>query len=262
MQLLDRRRYASYRSLLSNADFRRWFWSSLGSSLGDWVGLFALQVLIVSLAEPGSRLALFGLGGIMMARLLPSVVFGPVAGVVADRYNRKRLLITCDVARAALFVGIAFSRDVWALFALTVIVESLSLLYLSAKNAVLPAIVDDDDLTEANQLTLLITYGPLPFGAAVAALLSWLSGVLARTDVVQIDGTTGALLLNAATFAIAGLLLVRLRSVGGSRERDEEDADTGAVQQLSHQANLVGEILLVALGIAMVSLGVHRLRRR
>ncbi|HVM20085.1 MAG TPA: MFS transporter [Egibacteraceae bacterium] len=232
MQLLDRRRYASYRSLLSNADFRRWFWSSLGSSLGDWVGLFALQVLIVSLAEPGSRLALFGLGGIMMARLLPSVVFGPVAGVVADRYNRKRLLITCDVARAALFVGIAFSRDVWALFALTVIVESLSLLYLSAKNAVLPAIVDDDDLTEANQLTLLITYGPLPFGAAVAALLSWLSGVLARTDVVQIDGTTGALLLNAATFAIAGLLLVRLRSVGGSRERDEEDADTGAVQQI------------------------------
>jgi dTMP kinase len=231
-RFIDPDQLRSYRQLLANADFRRWFWSSLGSSLGDWVGLFALQVLVVSLAEPGSRLALFGLGGIMMARLLPSVVFGPLSGVVADRYNRKRLMIGCDIARAGIFVAIAFSRELVVLFALTVVVEMLALVYLSAKNAVLPVIVEEEQLTEANQLTLLITYGPLPFGAAVAAFMSWLAGFLDRTDVIAFDATTAALLLNAVTFALAAALIVRLRSVAGSKERGDEDADAGAIQQL------------------------------
>lgn len=221
----------TYAGLLRNADFRRWFWSSLGSSLGDWVGLFALQVLVVSLADPGSRLALFGLGGIMMARLLPSVVFGPFAGVIADRFNRTRLMQLSDVARAILFTAIAFSRNLVVLFALTVLVESFSLVYITAKNAVLPQIVGEDDLVEANQLTLLITYGPLPFGAAVAAFMAWLSGVLDNIGWVQVDSTTAALLLNALTFAISALLILRLRSIPGSSERTDDGGD-GPIAQL------------------------------
>lgn len=232
-------RLEAYRGLLVNKDFRRWFWSSLGSSLGDWVGLFALQVLIISLADPGSRLALFGLGGLMMARLLPSVVFGPVAGVVADRYNRKRLMIACDLLRGGLFIWVALTRQLWLLFALTVVIETASLLYLSAKNAVLPVIVDEHELPEANQLTLLITYGPLPFGAGVAALLSWIAGVLGNLDVVQINGTTGALLLNAATFFLAAALMARLRSVEGSRGRDDCDEEEGAVAAVRSAAAFI-----------------------
>ncbi len=215
--LLGTERIASYRGLLVNRDYRRWFWSSLGSSFGDWVGLFALQVLVISLAEPGSRLALFGLGGIMLARLLPSVVFGPFAGVLSDRYDRKRLMLFSDVARAVLFVGIAFSRDLLVLFALTFVVECISLLYLAAKNAALPRIVRREQLTEANQLTLLVTYGPLPFGAAAAVVLEWLAGLLENMGVVDLEATTAALLFNALTFFIAGALIVRLTRISGSR---------------------------------------------
>lgn len=216
--LLGRERLESYQGLLVNRDYRRWFWSSLGSSFGDWIGLFALQVLVVSLAEPGSRLALFGLGGIMLARLLPSVLFGPFAGVLSDRYDRKRLMIFADVSRAVLFAGIAFSRDLVVLFLLTFVIECVSLLYLAAKQAALPRIVRRDQLTEANQLTLLVTYGPLPFGAGAAVLLEWLAGLLERMDVVQMEATTTALLFNALTFLVAGALILRLSRVGGSRE--------------------------------------------
>lgn len=231
-RLIDPRSLAAYRGLLRNRDYRRWFWSSLGSSLGDWIGVFALQVVVISLAEPGSRLALFGLGAIMLARLLPSVVFGPVAGIVADRFDRKRLMVASDLLRAVLFVGIALSRDLVVLLGLTLVVECLSLLYLTAKNAALPHLVEREQLTEANQLTLLVTYGPLPFGAAAAALLSWLAGLLDRFGWVTIDATAGALLLNAATFVFAAALIARLRPIAGTRGRYGGDGQTGPIAEL------------------------------
>lgn len=170
----------TYAALLHNRGYRLWFLSGLWSGPGDWVGLFALQVLVVSLAEPGSPLALFGLGSIMLARLLPSVVFGPVAAALVDRRDRKRLMVLTNLGRAALFAGIAFSRDLVVLLALTFVVECLSLAYLSARNAVLPALARREHLTEANQLNLLVTYGPLPFGAGADALLTALGGWMAR----------------------------------------------------------------------------------
>jgi dTMP kinase len=215
-----------YRSLLANREFRLWFTSSLGSSIGDWVGLFALQVLVISLAEPGDPVALFGLGGIMVARVLPSVLFGPFAGVLADRLDRKRLMVAADVARAGLFVVVAFTRDLWLLLALVFVVECFSLLYIGAKNALLPTLVEDDELAEANQLTLLITYGPLPFGAAVAVLLGWLGTALDAVGLPRVEPTVAALLLNAATFALAGAIIAFLRPPADARREEPEGRDS------------------------------------
>jgi dTMP kinase len=202
---------ARYRRLLANREFRLWFASSLGSSFGDWVGIFALQVLVVSLAEPGDPIALFGLGGIMVARVLPSVLFGPIAGVVTDRLDRKRVMVAADLIRAGLFVWVAFTRSLVLILVLVFVVECFSLLYIGAKNAILPALVDHDELAEANQVTLLITYGPLPFGAAVAVLIGWLGGVLETVGLPHAEPTVAALLLNAATFLLAGAIMAALR---------------------------------------------------
>lgn len=213
-------RWDSYGALLRNRNYRLWFLSSLGSSLGDWAGLFALQVLVVSLAEPGSRIALFGLGGIMMARLVPSVFFGPVAGVLADRYDRRRLMVATDLLRGLLFLGIAFSRDLVSLFMLTFVVECLSLLYIAAKDASLPVVVQKRHLTQANQLNLLITYGPLPFGAVVASVMVALSGVLPQLGLPSVRPSVLALLANALTFVIAGILISGLRLPERGRRAD------------------------------------------
>lgn len=216
-----------YRALLHSRNYRLWFTSSLASSLGDWVGIFALQVLVVSLAEPGSRLALFGLGGIMTARLLPSVVFGPFAGVVADRYSRRTLMVGSDVARAGLFAVVAFTRDVWLLFVLVFLIECMSLIYVSAKNAVLPHIVEQQDLAQANQLTLVVTYGPMPFGAAVDGLLAWLSGRAGLED-----PTAATLLGTALLFAVGGAILVRLRVPSGGEPEGQDEDGAGPLAQL------------------------------
>jgi dTMP kinase len=200
----------AYRALMRNRNWRVWFASSFASSLGDWTGLVALQALVISLAEPGQRIALFGLGGIMMARLLPSVLIGPVAGVVADRYDRRRLMVVTDVARGLLFVGVAFSRDLIALFALTFLIECLSLLYMAAKDASLPRLVERGQLAHANQLNLLVGYGPLPLGGVVAASMVPVAGLL-RGVGIPVSGTMLALLVNACTFFVGGAIIARLR---------------------------------------------------
>lgn len=238
---------SAYRGLLRNRNFRLWFVSGLGSSLGDWAGLFALQVLVATLAKDDSRLALFSLGGIMMARLLPSVLFGPVAGVLADRYDRKRLMVTTDLLRGLLFVAIAFSRDLVALFALTFIVECLSLLYMSAKDASLPVIVKRRLLPQANQLNLLVTYGPLPFGAAAASAMALLAALLNTTGLVTIESgeqVVLALLLNAATFFFAGLVIARVRLPAHGRKATE-DRETGLFDEVVEGVRFIRDLPLI-----------------
>lgn len=200
----------AYRTLIRNGNYRLWFASALGSGLGDWTGLFALQVLVASLAETGSSLQLFALGGLMMMRLLPSLFLGPVAGVVADRYNRKRLMVVTNVARGLLFLAIAFSGDIVALFALTFVVECLSLLFLSSKDASLPGIVKTGHLPQANQLNLLATYGTLPVGAALATAMIPLAAALRGIGIEGANPTVMALLFNAVTFLVSALLLSRV----------------------------------------------------
>lgn len=199
----------SYRSLLANRNYRFWFFAALVTSLGDWAGLFALQTFVISVAD-SARVELFSLGGIMMARLVPSVLIGPVAGVLADRYPRRRLMVIVDVGRGVLFCVMAFSGDLVAIFALTVIIETLALLFLSAKDAMLPTLVDADELTQANQLNFLVTYGTLPLGAALAAAMVGIVAIVRQTGLV-LDPLPTVLVLNGLTFFVSALLVRGIR---------------------------------------------------
>ncbi|MDQ3974119.1 MAG: dTMP kinase, partial [Actinomycetota bacterium] len=222
--------------------------------MGDWVGLVALQALVVSLSPPGSRMGLFALGGIMMARLLPSVILGPVAGVLADRYDRKRLMVFTDLARGGLFVGIAFSKDLPTLFTLTFVVETLSLLYMSAKDSSLPTIVARRHLTEANQLNLLLSYGTLPLGAVIAAAIT---AVLRLTGLPPQDATVVALLVDAATFLVGAALLTGLALPEHGRHGDREESP-GVLAELREGVEFIRGLPLVRsliLGVVGVFFG-------
>lgn len=218
----------SYRALLGNRNYRLYFLASLISSLGDWAGLFALQILVNSLI-PGTRLALFALGGVMMARLVPGVVFGPVAGVLADRYDRKRLMVFSDVIRGLLFGGIALSDDLAALLAFTFIVECLSLVFGAAKEATLPTIVPRNQLQEANQLNLLVVYGPIPLGALLPAVLALVGNLRA------------ALVVNAVSFLLSAVLTSRLHLPQRRPLREREESGGGFLEQLRGGLSFIGE---------------------
>ncbi|WP_165491879.1 dTMP kinase [Egibacter rhizosphaerae] len=237
---------SAYRHLLRNRNYRVWFSSALLSGLGDWIGLVALQTLVAGLfADAGeARLQLFALSGIMMARLLPSLLVGPVAGVFADRYDRKRLMVFTHLGRGTIFVLIAFSGDLIALFTLTLLVEFLSLLFLSAKDASLPTIVDRRHLKEANQLNLLVTYGTLPAGASVATVMIWFAGLLEVIGLEDADPVIIALLLNATTFLLAGTLLSRLHLPRQERRAAPEER-AGLVAELREGLRFIRELPVI-----------------
>jgi dTMP kinase len=235
---------SAYRALLQNRNYRLWFAASFTSSLGDWMGFVALQTLVASLFAPGTRPALFALGGVMMARLLPSVLMGPIAGVLADRYDRKRLIVFTDVSRFGLFVAIAFSSDLTALFALTFVVECLALLFMSSKDASLPGIIEKRHLTEANQLNLLVTYGTLPLGAVFAAAMIGVASLLGRVGLDGVEPARLALLADACTYLVSALLMSQLALPKTSR-RTARNEGPGFVAELREGITFIRDLPLI-----------------
>jgi dTMP kinase len=251
-------RLGAYGALLRNRNYRLWFVSAFASGLGDWTGLVALQVLVTQLSERGSRMALFALGGIMMARMLPSLIVGPIAGVLADRYDRKRLMVVTNIVRGSLFVAIAFSTDLIALFALTFVVECFSLLFLSAKDASLPVIVRKDHLTQANQMNLLVTYGTLPVGALSATAMIAVAALLRNLGWTTANATVLALLMNAVTFVVAAALISRITMPAHGRRADDSGEHPGVVEELKEGLRFIGGYPLIRsliLGVVGVFFG-------
>jgi dTMP kinase len=182
-------------------------------------------VLVVEITGTSSQLALFAQSGLMMARLLPSVVVGPVAGVVADRYDRKRLMAVTAACRGLIFLLLAASAEVWSVFALVFLVECLTLMFISAKDASLPVMVRRDQLQPASQLNLLATFGPFPVGAAIASLMGPLAALLQSAGFDSANQTVFALVVNGGLLLVASLLLSRLSlPPHGQRTAAEEPA--------------------------------------
>jgi dTMP kinase len=163
-------RSATLRDLLVHPSFSRLWRAMLVSSLGDWVGFVAVAALVARLG--GQRLGGLAVAGVMLARLLPSVLFGPFAGVFADRFNRKRMMVSADIARGLMYASMPFMPGLWAIFGLSFYIECLSLVWTPAKDASVPNLVPRRQLSNANSVGLITTYGTLPLGATVYTALA------------------------------------------------------------------------------------------
>jgi dTMP kinase len=151
------------------------------SSLGDWLGFLAIIALTADIMG-ATRAAAFAVSGVMAARVLPSLLLAPIAGVFVDRWDRKRVLITTDIGRFAIMALIPFTQEVLALVLATLFLEMLSAMFAPAKDAVFPTLVRREQLVTANQLNLGVTYGMLPLAGVLYAILVALAGRLAPVD--------------------------------------------------------------------------------
>ncbi len=198
------------RAVLAITPFRR-LWLALGlSSFGDWLGLLATTSLASALAT-GTSAKLLAVSGVFILRLAPAVVFGPLAGVVADRLNRRWTLVYGDVLRFVLFCTIPIVGTLWWLFVATILTEIVSLFWMPAKEATVPNLVPRNRLEAANQLSLVVTYGSAPVAAVAFLGVTLLNGVL--DNIIRPlagDPTYLALYLNALTYLVSALVIWRL----------------------------------------------------
>jgi dTMP kinase len=191
----------------------------LFSSLGDWLGLLATTALAQQLAGDDYAKANFAIAGVFIARLLPSVFLGPLAGVIADRFDRRKLMVICDILRAGLYISIPiFNNYIW-LYTATILVECITLFWSPAKEASVPNLVPRNKLESANQVSLLAAYGTAPIAAALFAILALFSNALGSfMPSFAGNAVDIALYINAISFAFAAYTIWGIHEIPKIKE--------------------------------------------
>ena len=208
------RRHAREPGVLSIRPFRR-LWIALSlSSLGDWLSIVALTVLAPSLASGGAAAKGSAVSAVWLVTLLPALLFGPLAGAVADRLDRRMVMINGDVIRGLLFLSIPlFPNLIWILVA-KFLAGVASQFWNPATAASIPNLVPKDKLERANQLSLLTTYGTAPLAAGLFSVLALVSEGISRvTPLFHASNVDLALYFNAASYFISALTVYFIREI-------------------------------------------------
>jgi dTMP kinase len=207
---------AKIRAVLRIRDFRRLWLSMALSSFGDWLGLLAITATATSLVS-GFAAANFALGGVLLFRLLPAIVLGPLAGAFADRFDRRKTMVVSDLLRFGFFVSIPLVNNLVWLFIAQFLIEAISLFWIPAKEAAVPNMLRRDQLEPANQLSLVTTYGLAPVLAAVVFAVLTSTGERVTAVAPGVTAVDLALYANALTFLVAAVVIWNLPSISGRR---------------------------------------------
>jgi dTMP kinase len=209
-----RRHHARRPGVLSIKPFRR-LWIALSlSSLGDWLSIVALTALAPSLASGGAVAKGSAVGGVWLATLLPALLFGPLAGALADRMDRRTMMITGDVIRGLLFLSIPIFPNLTWIYVAKFLAGVTTQFWAPATSASIPNLVPADKLERANQLSILSTYGTAPLAAGVFSVLALVSEGISRvTPLFHASNVSLALYFNAATYFISALTVYFIREI-------------------------------------------------
>ncbi|MFA9444153.1 dTMP kinase [Egicoccus sp. AB-alg6-2] len=244
-----------YAALFRNRDFRNLGLSTFASALGDWIGFLAILALTESILGT-TRAAAFAVSAVMAARVLPSMLLGPVAGVFVDRWDRKRLMIACDVGRGIVMALIPFSNEILTLLLATLVIEVMSSLFGPAKDSVFPTLVRRSELVVANQLNLMVTYGTLPLAGVLFASLLGLAGPLSGVVPFLAERPVALpIWFNAISFLASAPLIARLHAPAPAR-RVSGTAAPSAWQELREGFAFIGRhpiIRALIVGIMVAS---------
>jgi dTMP kinase len=220
------------RGVLAIPAFRKLWNSMLFSSLGDWLGLLATTALAQQLSGDSYAKANFAIAGVFIARLLPSVFLGPLAGVLADRFDRRKLMVICDILRTALYISIPIVNNYLWLYTAIILVECVTLFWSPAKEASVPNLVPRNKLESANQVSLLAAYGTAPIAAAIFAILALFSNALGSfLPSFAGNAVDIALYINAASFAFAAYTIWGIHEIPKIKE-SKQDTEASVAKSL------------------------------
>jgi dTMP kinase len=217
------------RGVLAIPAFRKLWNSMLFSSLGDWLGLLATTAMAQQLSGGSYATANFAIAGVFIARLLPAVFLGPIAGVIADRFDRRRLMFNVDIMRAVLYISIPIVNTYFWLYTAMILVECLTLFWSPAKEASVPNLVPRDKLESANQVSLLAAYGTAPIAAILFSILTLLSSAIAAiSPLIPSNSIDIALYINAISFLFAAWTVFGINEIPkGSAAKSDNSSNVG-----------------------------------
>jgi MFS transporter, DHA3 family, macrolide efflux protein len=222
--------------LLQRRDFRRTYAAIVVSELGDSFHYVALMWFALVSAGP------LGVLAVRLADSLPALVFGLHGGLVADRSDRRRVMVRADVARGAVLVpvalaGLAGRLDLWMLVVAAFVLETATSYFEPAYGALLPTLVDRDNVQPANGLVRATAEAVRVGGWAAAG------GLLVFMPL------SSFFLLNAASFFASGLLLTGVRARGTA-------ADTAAPPRIREGFAALRPRPVLATAVAALAVGI------
>ncbi|HSL67552.1 MAG TPA: MFS transporter [Actinomycetota bacterium] len=204
---------ASFSLLRRNRDFRRLYVASLISLGGDWFLLVALFGLVIHFTDSAIAVAL-----VIAVEDLMYFLLSPLAGVLADRIDRRRLMVGADLARAVVCLGFLLIRTdslVWLAFVLLAVMASFSAAFEPASQAALPNLVEEEDLATANALSGSLWGTMLAVGAALGGI------------VAAVFGRDTAFIVDAVSFLASAWLIWRIRRPFAEQRKGEDHAGVG-----------------------------------
>uniref|UniRef100_UPI0039BFD47D bifunctional MFS transporter/dTMP kinase n=1 Tax=Lentzea alba TaxID=2714351 RepID=UPI0039BFD47D len=218
------------RSVLAIRPFRRLWLVTYLCSVGDWLSLLALTGLVSEMMN-SYQWQSFALSLVVLTQLLPGILFAPIGGVLADKFDRRKVMVVCDVLRGSLFISIALiGSPIW-LFAANFLVGCCAMLWIPAKESAVPNLLRRPDQVEsANQLGLVMTYGISTISGF--GLYSLIAGIPAYLNLqggnLEFNIATIAVIINGLLYFTSAILIAtRLPELSGrvAPKKKEVDAD-------------------------------------
>jgi MFS family permease len=243
---LEEEAQSPYLRLFTNRNYALLWCGQLVSLMGDRIHQVALGFLVATRGTP------LDVGFTFAAIAIPNVLFGPWAGALADRWDRRRTMIAADLIRAVLVLAIppAFNISILLVYAVAFAVATVSLLFRPSKDALIPQIVERRDLVPANSATSITeTLADLVGYPLAGLLVAALSGIIGAAFVID----SATYVISAAFLALMALPPLE-RAAGafsiGQLWRDVREGVGFLVRQAELRANtLVSTIAQIAVGV-------------
>lgn len=216
--------------LFGSASFFRLWLAQVASSLGDWIGFVAITALAARLAGGATPEAAVGV--VLSARLIPGFFLAPVAGVLVDRLDRRKVMVACDVGRGLVLATLPWVDTIAGLVFASFLLEILTLLWSPAKEASVPRLVPAYYLPTANSLSLVAAYGTFPIGSALFAALAGVAKFLGNYDAMRglsVDQEFIAIYFDVLTFFLSAILISTL-ALPALKARTDVQGSGGGMQ--------------------------------
>ena len=239
--------------IFSKSQFSVLWWSGTLSSFGDWATLFASVALASYLGSEGGNSELTAVIPIV-ARIIPALM-SSFAGILADRFNKKNVMIICDLSRMVIVLGLFFTTTLIQLFLINFLSEIFSLIRQPSRESVVPEVVDNEYLVKANSLFTVGTYASLPLASLAFGVIS--DNSLIEGIVSYGNGWNGSVIfvIDSVTFLISSFLLLYLRTDSPYKNIEKQSNVLGDLKEGLNYFLSVQELRIVTTSISLSLVG-------